>query len=67
VTHSTPKDPRRRAFAEALGHAIAEAVWRDITGAEVSPKNTDPRQTGQAERGSVKEREDAGRKAHRAA
>ena len=31
---SAPVDPRWRAFAEALGHALAEAVWREITDAE---------------------------------
>lgn len=30
-------DPRRRAFAEALGRAIAEAVWRDVR-----PENETP-------------------------
>ena len=32
-------DPRRRAFAVALGHAIAEAVWREIV--EEESQNTD--------------------------
>jgi hypothetical protein len=34
VRESTPIDPRRRAFAEALGHAIADLVWCEIVEAE---------------------------------
>jgi hypothetical protein len=30
VTSHPLADPRRRAFAEALGHLLAEAVWREI-------------------------------------
>ena len=31
MTSGAPADPRRRAFAESLGHLVAELVWRDIT------------------------------------
>jgi len=34
MTEPTPLDRRLGAFAEALGHAVAESVWREIRGAE---------------------------------
>ena len=39
MTARPPLDPRRRAFAEALGHALTESVWREIVEAE--PQKTD--------------------------
>ena len=32
MTSRPPLDPRRRAFAEALGHLLAEVVWCEICG-----------------------------------
>lgn len=34
-----PLDSHRRAFAEALGHLVAELVWREVVRAE--PQNED--------------------------
>ena len=33
----TPADPRRRAFAEALGRLVAAAVWREVAVGESQP------------------------------
>jgi hypothetical protein len=40
---SSGLDPRRRAFADAIGRLIADQVWAEITG-QSSPKNGDARQ-----------------------
>lgn len=37
-----PLDPRRRAFARAIGHAIADAVWADLTGQSSPQSGTAP-------------------------
>ena len=38
MSPSLPLDSQRRAFADALGHLVAELVWRDVLGAD--PENT---------------------------
>ena len=44
-----PLDPHRRAFAQGLGHLIAELVWREFASVntnewgEVAPRNDDAR------------------------
>ena len=58
MTESTPIDPLRKAFAEALGRAVAESVWREITGAQNSPKNTTARRTGKSKRARGLEKKD---------
>ncbi len=41
---TTKLDPRRRAFADALGRLLADAVWREITSGNPAAKNGDARQ-----------------------
>jgi hypothetical protein len=36
---SQPLDPRRRAFADALGHLLAELAWREVVGADSQNTN----------------------------
>ena len=49
MTEHPPLDPRRRAFAEGLGHLIAELVWREVAsvntneGGELALRNDDAR------------------------
>ena len=35
---SPPLDPRRRAFADALGRLIANQIWREITNGNAVPE-----------------------------
>ena len=40
MTSPAPLAPRRKAFAEALGHLLAEVVWGEVVGApehEIAP------------------------------
>jgi hypothetical protein len=37
VSPPAPLDPRRKAFADALGHLVAELVWREVVGAKEEP------------------------------
>jgi hypothetical protein len=39
VSLPAPLDPRRKAFAEALGRFIAEVVWGEISGADSQNTN----------------------------
>ena len=37
----TPTDPRRRAFAEALGRLVAGAIWREFAAGNVPDARQD--------------------------
>jgi hypothetical protein len=39
VTPPAPLDPRRKAFAQGLGHLLGELVWREIVGADSQNRN----------------------------
>lgn len=62
VTTRQPLDPRREAFAKAVGHLLAEAVWTEIVeaapqdinqGGDAAPPNDDARRAGRRRASAV--------------
>ena len=53
-----PPDPRRRAFAEALGRLVADLTWREIVGSNGAPQKgaAPPAFAGEAGNGAEHER-----------
>ena len=62
MTPSAPLDPRQEAFAKAIGHLLAEAVWTEIVdaapqdineGGDAAPQNDDARRAGRRRASAV--------------
>ena len=64
-----PLDPQQKAFADALGHLVAEIVWREVVGADpqntnergdLAPQNDDARPRGNGKSGLRRSKMNAG-------